>query len=71
MKYVGKKWLLSPIKTSVQTPWNYHSHEAQPSRATKRRRDEEQILTKQTSQMKPPTHKQKKTATEEPPWDGQ
>ena len=31
----------------------------------RKRRDEEQIMTKQTPHMKPPTHKQRRTATEE------
>ena len=33
-------------------------------------RDEEQIMTKPTPRMKPQTNMQRKTATEEPPWDG-
>ena len=39
-----------------------------PSHQTKSRRDEEQIITKQTPHMKPQTHRQRSTATEEPPW---
>ena len=31
----------------------------------------EQSMTKQMTNMKPPTHKQRKTATEELPWIGQ
>ena len=33
-----------------------NNHEAQPSRGTKSRKDEEQIITKQTPQIKPPMH---------------
>ena len=43
--------------------------QSQPSRGTKRRRDEKQIMKKQTPHMKP-THKQRRTATEDPPWKG-
>ena len=37
--------------------------EAQPSRLTKRRRDEKQTMTKQMSRMKPPTHPNKHTTS--------
>ena len=48
----------------------YLKHYAQLSRGTKRRRDEEYIMTKQIMpNMKPPTHKRRRTATEEPPWN--
>ena len=47
------------------------AHEAHSSRGTKRRRDGEQIITKQTPHMKRPTNKQIGTATEVPPWNGQ
>ena len=40
-------------------------------RGTQRRRDEEQIMTKETSHMKPPMHKQRRITTKEPPWNGQ
>ena len=43
-------------------------HEEQPSRDTKRRRDEEQIMTKLTPRMEPQIHKQR-TAVDEPPWN--
>ena len=45
-------------KTSkyIKIPRKCHSHEAQPSRDTRRRRDEEQTMTIQTPNMKPPTH---------------
>ena len=43
----------------------------QTSRYTKRRRNEEEIMTKLTPHIKPPTQKQRRTATEEPPWNGQ
>ena len=36
-----------------------YNHEAQPSRGAKRGRDEEQVMKKQTSRMKPLTHKKK------------
>ena len=52
-------------------PRKCHNHAAQPSRGIKRRRDEGHIIIKQTSRMKPPTHKQKRTATEEPNRNGQ
>ena len=48
-----------------------HNHEAQHYRGVKRMRDEEQIIKKQTPHMKLPTHKQRRTATEVPPWNGQ
>ena len=38
-----------------------HNHKAQGSRGTKRRREEEQIKTKQTPYMKPQMHKQRRT----------
>ena len=43
----------------------------QTSQYTKRRRNEEEIMTKLTLYIKPPTQKQRRTATEEPPWKGQ
>ena len=46
-----------------------HIDEAQPSRDTKGRRDEEQIIIKQTPHMKPQTQKLRRTTTEEPPWN--
>ena len=45
----------------------YHNPEAQPCRGTKRRRDEEQIMKKQTPHIKPPTHDQRETTTKGPP----
>ena len=40
-------------------PRKCHNHEAQPSQGTKRRRDEEQIMTKLSPFMKPQTHAQR------------
>ena len=54
----------------MKIPRKCHYHEAHPSRGTKRRRDEEQIRTTQAPHIKPQTHKQRRTATEEPPWNG-
>ena len=48
-----------------------HNCEAQFFRGKKRRRDEEQTITKQTPNIKPLTHKHKRTATEERHLDGQ
>ena len=45
----------------------FHNHKAQSSRGTKGRTDVEQIRIKQKSDMK--SHKQKRTATEEWPWN--
>ena len=47
--------VLPSIKEKI--PWKYHNHEAQPSRGTKRKRDEDQIRTMQTPYMKPQTKK--------------
>ena len=55
----------------MKIPGKSHNHEAQPSQGTKGRRDEEQIGTPQTQQMKAQTYKQRGTATEGPPWNGQ
>ena len=43
-------------KIQVKIPRKCHNHILQPSRSTKRRRDEEQIKTTQTQHMKPQTH---------------
>ena len=43
-----------------------HNHRVQPSRDTKRRREEEQIRTTQASHMKLQMHRHGRTATEEP-----
>ena len=48
-----------------------HNHQAQPSRGTERRIDEELAMTKQTSLMKPSTYEHRRTTAEEPPWNGQ
>ena len=40
------------------------------SRGTKRRRDEEKIMTKQTPYIKPQTRIQRRTPTEVSPWNG-
>ena len=45
----------------MKIPRKRHIHETQPSRGTKRRRDEEQIKTKQTPRTKPQTHKEERT----------
>ena len=50
-------------KIYVKIPRKCHNHEAQTSRGTKTRRDEEQIRTPQTPHMKPQTHKEKRNAT--------
>ena len=76
---IRASWKESPLgslfssvtKIYVKIPRKCHNHEAQSSRGTKRRRDEEQLKTKQMRHMKPQTHNQRKTATEEPPWNGQ
>ena len=44
----------------------YYSHNVQSSLGTTRRRNEEKIMTVQTSHMNPLTHKQRRIATEEP-----
>ena len=49
---------LSLFEVTVKIPRKYHSDEVQPSRGTKRRRDEEQIMAKQMLYMKTPTHKE-------------
>ena len=41
-----------------------HNHESQHPQGTERMRDEEQIMTKRTTPMKSPTHKQRRTATD-------
>ena len=48
----------------------WHNHESQLSRGIKIRRGEEQIMTKQIPNMKPPTHKERITVTEEMLWNG-
>ena len=54
------------LKNTCENTQDMYNHEAQPSRGTKRKRDQEQKMTKQTPHMKQPTQKQKITATEEP-----
>ena len=46
------------VKIKVKIPRKFHNYEAQPSRSTNRRRDEEQTKTKQTPHMKPPMYKE-------------
>ena len=53
-------------KTKNKNTQEMPQHEEQPSRDTKRRRDEEQIMTKLTPRMEPQIHKQR-TAVDEPP----
>ena len=50
---------------------NRHNYEAQLPWGAKRKRDEKQIITKQTSNMNLLTHEQRRTTTEEPHWNGQ
>ena len=44
----------------MHIPRKDHNHEAQPFQGTKRKRDEDQLTTKQTPHRKLPTYKQKK-----------
>ena len=66
--------LISSPKISkiIRCPGNA-KYEAQLSGGTKRKKDEEQALTKQTQMpyMKSPTYKERRTATEAPPCNDQ
>ena len=57
------------LKIPVNIPRGCYNLEAQRSRGTKRKRNQELIRTKQTQHMEPETHKQTETAIEELPWN--
>ena len=61
--------MLAIPKLSVKISMKCHNYEAQPSRGTKRRTDEEHTMAKQKSHMKPSIHQQRRT--EKPPWNRQ
>ena len=70
-KFESNVYSFSFIKKISKDAQKCHSHVAQPSRGTKIMIDEEQITTKQTTNMKLRTNKERRTATEALHWNGQ